>query len=129
MDATETTSWLKVGGDLLTGLDKIMTTEFEAKLLGRVGRGHLSETKFFERTLRWHEDELCFSWSGGTRYVEELVKLLGHTGDARDALEPLDTGGSQPNFCGHDRQRRLGQARLPVCSESGDEHDTGTEEA
>ena len=50
---------------------------------------------------------MCFSWSGGTRYVTELAVLLGLTdtrvtktrtpgtkatgGDAGDALEPLDT--------------------------------------
>ena len=95
--ATETTSWLKM-----------MMTQFEAKLLDRVERGHPSEIKFLNRTVRWHEDELCFSWSGGARYVEELAKLHGDTGDrsvtktrtpgteatgsgARDAPEPLDT--------------------------------------
>ena len=52
------------GDDLPTGLDQIMMTEFEAKLLGRVGRGHLSVIKFTKRTLRWHDDEMCFSWSG-----------------------------------------------------------------
>ena len=41
-----------------------MADEFEAKMLGRVGRGHLAEVKFLKRTTRWHEDEMCFSWSG-----------------------------------------------------------------
>ena len=84
-----------------------MTDEFEAKMLGRVGRGHLAEVEFLKRTIRWHEDEMCFSWSGGTRYVTELAVLLGLTdtrsvmtrtpgtkatgGNARDALEQLDT--------------------------------------
>ena len=85
-----------------------MADDFEANMLGRVGRGHLAEVKFLKRTIRWHEDEMCFSWSGGTRYVKELVVLLGLTdtrsvmmtrnpgtkatgGNARDALEQLDT--------------------------------------
>ena len=79
-----------------------------AKMLGRVGRGHLAEVKFLKRTTRWHEDEMCFSWSVGTRYVTELAVLLGFAdtrsvmvtrtpgtkatgGNARDALEQLDT--------------------------------------
>ena len=33
-----------------------------------MGRRPLSEIKFLKRTLRWHD------------YVEELAKLLGHTG-------------------------------------------------
>ena len=93
---------------LLDRLDQVMADEFEAKMLGRVGRGHLAEVKFLKRTIRWHENEMCFSWSGGTRYVTELAVLLGLTdtrsamltrtpgtkatgGDARDALEQLDT--------------------------------------
>ena len=46
-------------------------------MVGRVGRGHITEVKFLKRTLRWHEQEMCFSWSGGTRYVTELGVLLG----------------------------------------------------
>ena len=93
---------------VLDRLDRVMADEFEAKMLGRVGRGHLAEVKFLKRTLRWHEDEMCFSWSGGTRYVTELAVLLGLTDtrsvmmtrtpgtkatgeNARDALEQLDT--------------------------------------
>ena len=85
-----------------------MKDEFNAKMLGRVGRGQLTEVKLLKRTLRWHEKEMCFSWSGGTRYVTELGVQLGLTdtravtktltpgtkatgGGARDALEPLDT--------------------------------------
>ena len=77
-------------------------------MLGRVGRGHLGVVKFVKRTLRWHEQVMCFSWSGGTRHVTELAVLLGLTdtravtktrtpgtkafgGGARDALKPLDT--------------------------------------
>ena len=93
---------------LLDRLDRAMKDEFDAKMLGRVGRGQLTEVKFLKRTVRWHEQEMCFSWSGGTRYVTELAVLLGLTdtravtktrtpgtkatgGGARDALEPLDT--------------------------------------
>ena len=93
---------------LLDRLDRVMTDEFEAKMLGRVGRGHLAEVKFLKRTIRWHEDEMCSSWSGRTRYVTELAVLLGLTdtrsvmmtrtpgtkatgGNARDSLEQLDT--------------------------------------
>ena len=92
---------------LLDRLDRAMKDEFDAKMLGRVGRGQLTEVKFPKRRVRWHEQEMCFSWSGGTRYVTELAVLLGlaHTravtktrtpgtkatgGGARDALEPLD---------------------------------------
>ena len=48
---------------LLDRLDRVMADEFEAKMLGRVGRGHIAEVKFLKRTTRWHEDEMCFSWS------------------------------------------------------------------
>ena len=94
------------GGDaLLDRLDRVKADEFEAKTLGRVGRGQMTEVKFLKRTIRWHEDEMCFSWSGGTRHVTELAVLLGLTdtrsvmmtrtpgtkATARDALEQLDT--------------------------------------
>ena len=92
---------------LLDRLGRAMKDEFDAKMLGRVGRGQLTEVKFLKRTVRWHEQEVCFSWSGGARYVTELAVLLGLTdtravtktrtpgtkatgGGARDALEPLD---------------------------------------
>ena len=92
---------------LLDRLDRAMKDEFDAKMLGRVGRGRLAEVKFLKPTLRWHEQEVCFSWSGSTRYVKALAVLLGLTdtravtrtrtpgmkatgGGARDALEPLD---------------------------------------
>ena len=67
--------------ELVTLLDAIMSTEFEAKLLGRVGRGILPVMKFLKRTLRWHEEEASFRWSGGTRYVEELSQLRGLADD------------------------------------------------
>ena len=35
---------------LLDRLDRVMADEFEAKILGRVGRGHLAEVKFLKRT-------------------------------------------------------------------------------
>ena len=47
---------------LLDRLERVMADEFEAKMLG--GRGHLAEVKFLKRTIRWHESEMCFSWSG-----------------------------------------------------------------
>ena len=62
---------------LLDRQDRVMKDEFNAKILGRVGRGQLTEVKFFKRTLRWHEQEMCFSWSGGTRCVTGLAVLLG----------------------------------------------------
>ena len=65
--------------ELLTRLDVIMSSEFEAKLLGRVGRGHCPVIKFLKHTLRWHEEEESFSWSGGTRYVEELAQRRRRT--------------------------------------------------
>ena len=48
---------------LLDRLDGVMTDEFDAKMLGRVGRGYLAEVKFLKRTLRWHEQERCCSWN------------------------------------------------------------------
>ena len=91
---------------LLDRLNRVMKDEFDANMLGRVGRGQLAEVKFLK--LRWHEQEMCFRWSGGTRYVTEVAVLLGLTdtravtktrtlgtkatgGGARDALERLDT--------------------------------------
>ena len=38
---------------LLDRLDRVMKDEFDAKMLGRVGRGHFAIVKFFNRTLRW----------------------------------------------------------------------------
>ena len=38
--------------ELLTQLDTITWSEFQAKLLGRVGRRHLPEIKFLQRTFR-----------------------------------------------------------------------------
>ena len=93
---------------LLDRLDQVTKDECNAKMLGRVGRGQLTEVKSLKRTLRWHEQEMCFSGSGGTRYITELAVLLGLTGTravtktrtpgtkatgggARDALEPVDT--------------------------------------
>ena len=49
-----------------------MKDEFDAKMLGRVGSGQLTEAKSLKRTVHWHEQEMCFSWAGGTRYVTEL---------------------------------------------------------
>ena len=60
--------WRRLPGssdELLTRLDVIMSSEFEAKLLGRVGRGHLPEIKFLKRASRWYEQEASFRWSAG----------------------------------------------------------------
>ena len=40
---------------LLDRLNRLMKDEFDAEMLGRVGRGHLTEFKFLKRTLRRHE--------------------------------------------------------------------------
>ena len=64
---------------LLNRLDRVMKDVFNAKMLGRVGRGQFTEVKFLERTRRWHEQEMRFSWSGGARHVTELAVLLGLT--------------------------------------------------
>ena len=69
------------GNALLDKLDNIMSQEFEAKLLGRVGCGQLAEAKSLKRTLRWHEEEASFTWSGGVQYVEELVTVMGLEND------------------------------------------------
>ena len=72
--------FLAEGSDaLLVRIDRVMTDEFDAKMLGRVGRGHFAEIKFLGRTLRQQEQEKCFRWSGGTRHVKELAVLLGLT--------------------------------------------------
>ena len=71
-----------VAEGLLTRLGVIMSSEFEgAKLLGRLGRGHLPETRCLKHALRRREEEASFSWSGGTWYVDKLAQLHGHTGD------------------------------------------------
>ena len=84
-----------------------MKDEFDAKMLGRVGSGQLTEGKSLKRTVHRHEQEMCFSWAGRTRYVTELAVLPGRTdtravtkirtsgpkaidGGACDAVEPLE---------------------------------------
>ena len=84
-----------------------MKDEFDAKMLGRVGSGQLTEAKSLKRTVHMHELKMCFSWAGGTRYITELAVLPGRTdtravtktrtpgpratdGGACDALEPLE---------------------------------------
>ena len=84
-----------------------MKDEFDAEMLGRVGSGQLTDAMSLKRTVHWHEQEMCFSWAGGTRYVTELAVLPGRTdtravtktrtpgpkatdGGACDALEPLE---------------------------------------
>ena len=107
--ASKVMLFMTEGSDaLLDRQDRVTKDEFDAKMLGRVRRGQLTEVKFLERTLHWHEQEMCFSWSGGTRYVTDLALLLGLTdtravtktrtlgtkatgGGACDVLEPLDT--------------------------------------
>ena len=37
--------------DHASQLDRVMEDEFDVKMLGRVGRGHLTEVKFLKRTL------------------------------------------------------------------------------
>ena len=93
--------------NLLTRLDAIVSSEFEAKLLGRVGRGHFPEITEAHVALAQGGSEFQSEWR--TLYVEELAQLLGyhrrHTAatkmktrgtpttlsGARDVLEPLDT--------------------------------------
>ena len=84
-----------------------MKDEFDAKMLGRVGSGQLTEAKSLKRTVRRHEQEMCFLWAGGTRHVTEPAVLPGRTdtravtkrrtpgpkatnGGACDALEALE---------------------------------------
>ena len=50
-----------------------MKDEFDAEMLGRVGSGQLTEAKSLKRTVHLHEQEMCFSLAGGTRYVTELA--------------------------------------------------------
>ena len=52
MEREQGNAFVAEGSDaLLDRLDRVMADEFEAKMLGRVGRGHLAEVKFFKRTL------------------------------------------------------------------------------
>ena len=68
--------FVAVGRDeLLTRLEAIMSSEFEAKLLGRVGQGHLPDINFL------NEEEASFTWNGRTGNVEEPSQLLGLTSD------------------------------------------------
>ena len=76
-----------------------------AKMLGHVGNGQLADAKSLKRTVHRHEQEMCFSWAGGTRYVTELAVYVrtdtravtktqtpgpkATDGGACDALEPL----------------------------------------
>ena len=53
---------------LLERLDRVMKDEFDAKMLGRVGRDQLTEVKFFKRAVRWHEQELQLEWRHTTRH-------------------------------------------------------------
>ena len=78
-----------VGSDQLTG---IRTTRWSSE--GEVSADGCSEadrasnavreqqliwcsTKQLRRKVRWHEQEIRFSWAGGKRYVTELVVLSG----------------------------------------------------
>ena len=54
----ETTSLAEGSNALLDRLDRVMTDEFDAKMLGRVGRGYFAEIKFLKRTLRGSRDVL-----------------------------------------------------------------------
>ena len=90
---------------LLDRLDRVMKDEFNAKMLGRVGRGQLTEVKFLKWTLRWHEQEMCFSWSGGTRYVTELAVLLGLT-DTRAVTKTRTPGTKGGDSNGSVRRRK-----------------------
>ena len=36
-------------------------------------RRHLLAASSLKRTVHWHEQEMCFSWAGGARYVTELA--------------------------------------------------------
>ena len=108
--------------------DAIMSSEFEAKLLG--GRGHPREIKFQKRTMRWHEEEASFrlEWRSPVRRGTGAVarahrrqssdkgevsrtKRKRSGSAARDALETLDTF-QAPVYSdrgGHDWLHRLGQ--------------------
>ena len=69
-------------------LDRVMKDEFDAEKLGRVGSGQLTDAMSLKRTVHWHEQEMCFSWAGGTRYVTELAVLPGRT-DTRAVTKTL----------------------------------------
>ena len=94
---------------LLDLLDRVKRDEFDAKMLGRVGRGQLMEAKFLKRTVRWHEQEMCFRWSGDTRYITELAVMLGLT-DTRAVTKTRTPGTKATGGGGRDGRWRLFQA-------------------
>ena len=121
---------------LLDRLDRVMKDDFNAKMLGCVGRGRLTDVKFLGRTLGWHEQEVCFSWSGGTRNVTELAVLLGLSGEGKWWMRSRCPGAAGYLSCsnlllsgGIDRIHRPGQISLPVCGERGVERCFGGYEA
>ena len=62
---------------LLGRLDRAMRNELDDKMLGHVGSSQLTGIKLLRRAMRWHEQEVCFSWAGGRRHITELVVLSG----------------------------------------------------
>ena len=70
----------------------LMSSEFEAKLLGHVGRGHLPQIKFLKRTLGLHEEEASFSWSGG-RQTSDEVEDSGNESDREQRTRCAGTAG------------------------------------
>ena len=109
-----------------------MKDEFNAKMLGRVGRGQLTEVKFFKRTLRWDEQEMCFSWRGA-RCAAWTYRHLSCDEDTNSRNEAnwrrrsrcpgafgYFAGSNLPLSGGIYRIHRPGQTWLPVCGESGE---------
>ena len=81
---------------LLDWLDRVMTDEFDAKMLGRVGCGYLAEVNFLKRKLRWHE--------------QEMLPVCGESGEERHsrAYEArLDANGASDQVPGGTQRTRM----------------------
>ena len=115
---------------MLDWMDPVMKDEFNAKMLGRVCRGQLTEVKFLTRTIRWHEQEMCFSCSGDTiRHKARrcAVWTYGHSSCDEDTSRRSRCPGvvgyfadsNLPLIVGIVRLHLPGQTCLSVCGESG----------
>ena len=79
---------------LLEQLDRVMRDEFGAGMLGRVGRGRLTDVNFLKRnsTLAWSRDVLQLEWRNTIRHrTGSVARTHEHRGRRRlvEALSML----------------------------------------